>query len=253
MHINLLETTPENQALLLAGLDYLIMISYVEESEVFKTCLDYWNYLVPDIYSSVCAGIDPNAFSFTAQPPAAHVRKVLYQATLSKLRQLMICRMAKPEEVRRVRCVYEWLGVGSMFAHSCGSRLPCVQGAKHEAWLMQHGGTAQHTEWEPLLHSNILPRATPFLHTQLTMPAHTKPPSPPSPSQVIVVEDENGNIVRETMKDNDVLAQYRSMRETLIYLSHLDHEDTENQMLEKLRQQMVAQLQVRWGRAGSMQ
>jgi hypothetical protein len=26
---------------------------------------------------------------------------------------------------------------------------------------------------------------------------------------VIVVEDENGNIVRETMKDNDVLAQYR--------------------------------------------
>ena len=64
-------------------------------------------------------------------------------------------------------------------------------------------------------------------------------------AQVIVVEDENGNIVRETMKDNDLLAQYRSMRETLIYLSHLDHEDTENQMLEKLRQQMVAQLQVR--------
>lgn len=66
-----------------------------------------------------------------------------------------------------------------------------------------------------------------------------------------MVEDENGNIVRETMKDNDVLAQYRSMRETLIYLSHLDHEDTENQMLEKLRQQMVAQLQV--GAAGSAQ
>lgn len=55
---------------------------------------------------------------------------------------------------------------------------------------------------------------------------------------MIVVEDENGNIVRETMKDNDVLAQYRTMRETLIYLSHLDYEDTENQMLEKLRQQL---------------
>lgn len=27
--------------------------------------------------------------------------------------------------------------------------------------------------------------------------------------EVIVVEDENGNIVRETMKDNDVLAQYK--------------------------------------------
>lgn len=34
--------------------------------------------------------------------------------------------------------------------------------------------------------------------------------------QVIVVEDENGNIVRETMKDNDVLQQYKTMRETLV-------------------------------------
>lgn len=120
--------------------------------------------------------------------------------------------------------------------------------------------------------------------------------------QVIVVEDENGNIVRETMKDNDVLQQYKTMRETLVgaaavlqqcttvvsagraapggvrsvgecwllgsdvgdetqerrrhalsiifplfpppfpsvqvYLCHLDYEDTEVQMLEKLRQQV---------------
>jgi len=45
-----------------------------------------------------------------------------------------------------------------------------------------------------------------------------------------VVEDDQGNIVRETMKDNDVLMQYRTMRETLIYLSHLDYEDTEHQV-----------------------
>jgi len=58
--------------------------------------------------------------------------------------------------------------------------------------------------------------------------------------QVIVVEDDNGNIVRETMKDNDVLAQYKTMRETLVYLCHLDYEDTENQMLERLRMQVCA-------------
>ena len=29
------------------------------------------------------------------------------------------------------------------------------------------------------------------------------------PEEVIIVEDENGNIVRETMKDNDVLVQYK--------------------------------------------
>lgn len=57
-------------------------------------------------------------------------------------------------------------------------------------------------------------------------------------TQVIVVEDDNGNIVRETMKDNDVLAQYKTMRETLVYLCHLDYEDTEHQMLERLRMQV---------------
>jgi exportin-1 len=58
------------------------------------------------------------------------------------------------------------------------------------------------------------------------------------PEEVLIVEDENGNIVRETMKDNDVLVQYKIMRETLIYLSHLDHDDTEKQMLRKLNKQL---------------
>ena len=53
-----------------------------------------------------------------------------------------------------------------------------------------------------------------------------------------MVEDENGQIVRETMKDTDVLARYKTMHEILVYLSHLDHEDTEAQMLEKLRLQV---------------
>lgn len=29
------------------------------------------------------------------------------------------------------------------------------------------------------------------------------------PEEVLIIEDENGNIVRETMKDNDVLVQYK--------------------------------------------
>ena len=62
------------------------------------------------------------------------------------------------------------------------------------------------------------------------------------PAEVIVVEDENGNIVRETMKDTDVLARYKTMHETLVYLSHLDHEDTESQMLEKLRREELIPL-----------
>ena len=37
-HIGVLETTPENQTALLMGLEYLIGISYVDDTEVFKVC-----------------------------------------------------------------------------------------------------------------------------------------------------------------------------------------------------------------------
>ncbi|KAM3280423.1 hypothetical protein ACQJBY_047297 [Aegilops geniculata] len=131
-HIRILEASAENRAALLVGLEYLIGISYVDDTEVFKA------QMIP--------GVDGSG-------TAVHQRRQLYASPLSKLRMLMICRMAKPEEV-------------------------------------------------------------------------------------LIVEDENGNIVRETMKDNDVLVQYKIMRETLIYLSHLDHEDTEQQMLKKLTKQL---------------
>lgn len=165
-HISVLEAGGDDaRSALLAGLEHLVNISYVDDDEVFKICLDYWNFFVPDIYSSVVA--EPN-FSFGASalsglssggrnPPAG--RRQLYTGILSRLRALMIARMAKPEEV-------------------------------------------------------------------------------------IVVEDENGNVVRETMKDTDVLARYKTMHETLVYLSHLDHEDTESQMLEKLRLQLSGR---EWG------
>eukprot|EP00798_Chlamydomonas_sp_ICE-L_P000521 gene521-1934_t len=160
-HISLLEGTPENQQALQAALEYLVQISFVENLEVFKTCLDYWNFFVPDVYASTCAMDPALVFSFAPTTPQPPRRKALFASILTKLRNVMICRMAKPEEV-------------------------------------------------------------------------------------IVVEDDNGNIVRETMKDNDVLAQYKTMRETLVYLCHLDHEDTEHQMLDKLRQQQQAGSKWTW-------
>lgn len=62
---------------------------------------------MPDIYTSSCTGADPTGVQFMFAPPVPHGlapppagRKLLYRPVLSKLRQLMICRMAKPEEVR---------------------------------------------------------------------------------------------------------------------------------------------------------
>ncbi|KAJ1390876.1 Importin-beta, N-terminal domain [Sesbania bispinosa] len=181
VHIRILESTQENISVLLLGLEYLINISYVDDTEVFKgfvppgpqsiltVCLDYWNALVSELFephrslenTAVAANANMIGLQVPVMPPGMIdglgsqllQRRQLYAGPMSKLRMLMICRMAKPEEV-------------------------------------------------------------------------------------LIVEDENGNIVRETMKDNDVLVQYKIMRETLIYLSHLDHDDTEKQMLRKLSKQL---------------
>ncbi|CAI0561298.1 unnamed protein product [Linum tenue] len=168
-HIRILESSQENISALLMGLEYLIQISYVDDTEVFKVCLDYWNSLVLELFEAHHNLDNPAATAnmMGLQVPLLHglvdgigsqimQRRQLYAGTMSKLRMLMICRMAKPEEV-------------------------------------------------------------------------------------LIVEDENGNIVRETMKDNDVLVQYKIMRETLIYLSHLDHDDTEKQMLKKLSKQLTGE------------
>ncbi|KAK7366618.1 hypothetical protein VNO80_08613 [Phaseolus coccineus] len=164
VHIRILESTQENITALLLGLEYLINISYVDDTEVFKVCLDYWNVLVAELFEPHRSLENPAAAAASMmglQVPGMVdgigsqllQRRQLYAGPMSKLRMLMISSMAKPEEV-------------------------------------------------------------------------------------LIVEDENGNIVRETMKDNAVLVQYKIMRETLIYLSHLDHDDTEKQMLRKLSKQL---------------
>ncbi|GMH35437.1 hypothetical protein BSKO_03305 [Bryopsis sp. KO-2023] len=152
-HELLLESTEPDRQNLLIGLQYLVHISYVDDVEVFKTCLDYWNYFVMEVYNAAVPCQTGRMTFYDSRTCGGKERRLFFESILSQLRTLMLCRMAKPEEV-------------------------------------------------------------------------------------IVVEDENGNAVRETMKDSEVLAQYKTMRETLIYLSNLDQEDTERQMLDKLRAQL---------------
>eukprot|EP00803_Ostreobium_quekettii_P010458 evm.model.scf_31.9 EVM.evm.TU.scf_31.9 scf_31:180059-191953(+) len=152
-HLPLLETSQENREALLTGLRYLLNISYVEDIEVFKSCLEFWNFFVCEVYSSSVAH-QVGQVGFMYGHSESKDRVEMYEEVLSQLRALMLVRMAKPEEV-------------------------------------------------------------------------------------IVFSDEDGNAVREQLKDSDVLARYKTMRETLVYLSNLDHTDTESQMLEKLRQQVL--------------
>ena len=58
------------------------------------------------------------------------------------------------------------------------------------------------------------------------------------PEEVLVVENDQGEVVREFMKDTDSINMYKNMRETLVYLTHLDYTDTEKIMTEKLANQV---------------
>ena len=57
------------------------------------------------------------------------------------------------------------------------------------------------------------------------------------------MENDQGEVVREFMKDTDSINMYKNMRETLVYLTHLDNADTERIMTEKLANQVQERVQ----------
>lgn len=160
-HLKALENNNDSHQALITGLQYLVRISEVRETEIFRICLEAWHMLAEDLYksehpysdSSVLNGSSNNRNHMGMSGHSSSSRKYLYSPVLNGVRRVMIENMAKPEEV-------------------------------------------------------------------------------------LIVEDENGDIVRETTKDTDVIAQYKTMRDTLVYLTHLNCEDTETIMLSKLTEQV---------------
>lgn len=59
------------------------------------------------------------------------------------------------------------------------------------------------------------------------------------PPEVTIKENEEGRIVRAEEEDTDELALYKMMREALIYLTHLNPENTESTMLNRLTQECL--------------
>ncbi|KAF2398974.1 hypothetical protein EJ06DRAFT_64481 [Trichodelitschia bisporula] len=58
------------------------------------------------------------------------------------------------------------------------------------------------------------------------------------PEEVLIVENDEGEIVREFVKESDTIQLYKSTRECLVFLTHLDVHDTETIMSEKLARQV---------------
>lgn len=125
----------------------------MDDTEIFKACLEYWNFLAQDLYFSSPSSMGKKQWNTSLMLDRTTDRKNIYAQILSKVRHVMVSKMARPEEV-------------------------------------------------------------------------------------IIVEDENGDLIKEYMKDVDSIQLYKSMRETLILLTNLDFEDTENIMLAKLQAQV---------------
>ncbi|KAI4796769.1 hypothetical protein KUCAC02_026766 [Chaenocephalus aceratus] len=147
-HGQLIEKRNNLRESLMEALHFMLLVSEVEETEIFKICLEYWNHLAAELYRE-------SPFSTSSTPLLSDVppRRHLYLPVLSQVRLLMVSRMAKPEEV-------------------------------------------------------------------------------------LIVENDQGEVVREFMKDTDSINLYKNMRETLVYLTHLDYADTERIMTEKLHNQV---------------
>lgn len=58
------------------------------------------------------------------------------------------------------------------------------------------------------------------------------------PEEVLVVENDEGEIVREFVKESDTIQLYKAERQVLVYLTHLDVNDMENIMSAKLAAQI---------------
>jgi exportin-1 len=154
-HLKVMEGTPESQQDLIKGMFYLVRVSEVPDTEIFRICLEAWHMLAHGLYDTKKSKGSAGVLNLGMNGAGAdgQDRQFMYKQVLTGARQVMIANMAKPEEV-------------------------------------------------------------------------------------LIVEDENGDIVRETTKDTDVIAQYKTMRETLVFLTHLDCDDTEQIMLSKLTEQV---------------
>ena len=61
----------------------------------------------------------------------------------------------------------------------------------------------------------------------------------PKPKEVLVVEDESGNVIQEPYKDTESISLYETMKRTLITLAILDGK-TMTQIILKILGQIVS-------------
>ncbi|KAG1365339.1 putative Exportin-1 [Cocos nucifera] len=227
-HIRVLESTPENRAALLLGLEYLIGISYVDDTEVFKVCLDYWNILVLDLFeahhnmdnpaaTASMMGLQQNSeelfvywyfwLSCTKHGYIVDITEFFLCYNIIYAFLSMVTTMGLELELSiQIRKKYEYEVVG-------------MQGILPDGWQDKYiNMKCEHTE---ILFSGCLKCKTPLvpgIADGLGSPLLQRRQLYSGPLSKLRML-----MICRMAKPEEI------MRETLIYLSHLDHEDTEQQ------------------------
>ena len=170
-HRTLLESDDGLRELLLNSHQYLIQLSKIEERELFKITLDYWNNLVTALFQEI------------------------QQLPLQELNPLT------------------QLAVGSQTISTGGGAPNPELLKKYPLKKHIYDGICSQLRW--VIIENMV-----------------------RPEEVLIVENDEGEIVREFVKESDTIQLYKSEREVLVYLTHLDVIDTEEIMISKLARQI---------------
>lgn len=173
-HLNVAEEPGPSRTALITGLSYVLQLTTLPDPEIFKICVDIWNYLAGVIYHA----------------------EIGLEAPI----------MSMPLNLG---------GSGGGGAGGGGGFGGFGGGGRLGA------GGQQRTEY-----SEILSQARRVLISRMPKP------------EEILIKEEDGHIVRETLQDTENTTLYHSMRSTLVFLTHLDPEDTERIMLDMLSRQV---------------
>lgn len=170
------------QELVLTALSYLLELSRIDERELFKTCLEFWNDFVKQLFEEV---------------------KNLPRQNLTPMMQLQYPGLAM------------------------------LVGAPDPA-VLERFPLRQHKYKQILLKLR-------WVVIELMV----------RPEEVLVVENDEGEIVREFVKETDTIQLYETQRQVLVYLTHLNVVDTEEIMNTKLARQ-IDELEWLWNNINTL-
>ena len=159
----------ELRSVLLTAHEYLVQLSRIDETEIFKTCIDYWHELTSALFVEIqqypIADILPSfELSFEMRGSGAMNPQILKQIPLKK----------------------------HIYEHVC-------------------------SELRQIIITEKMVR----------------------PEEIIVVKDvDSGEVIRQVVHDSEMSDLYYSEKETLVYLTYLDFDDTERIILEELDRQL---------------